>query len=70
MATLKLTQVRSVNRRPERQRRTMQALGLRHPHDTVEHRDTPQIRGMIAKVQHLITVEEQNDAEAATAHDA
>jgi large subunit ribosomal protein L30 len=61
MATLKLTQVRSLNRRPQRQRRTMQALGLRHPHDTAEHRDTPQIRGMIAKVQHLITVEEESN---------
>ncbi len=66
MATLKLTQVRSLNRRPQRQRRTMQALGLRHPHDTAEHKDTPQIRGMIAKVQHLIDVEEQ-DASGASA---
>jgi large subunit ribosomal protein L30 len=66
MATLKLTQVRSLNRRPQRQRRTMQALGLRHPHDIAEHKDTPQIRGMIAKVQHLIDVEEQ-DASGASA---
>ena len=67
MATIKITQVRSTNRRPERQRRTMQALGLRHPHDTAEHKDTPQIRGMIAKVQHLVSVEEQGEAPAVDA---
>jgi large subunit ribosomal protein L30 len=41
-----------------RQKRTVQALGLRRLHQTVEHKDTPVIRGMIAKVEHLVTVEE------------
>lgn len=58
MATLKITQVRSVIRRPEIQKRTMKALGLRRMNQTVTHKDTPQMRGMINKVQHLITVEE------------
>ena len=40
------------------QKRTVQALGLRRMHQTVEQRDTPVIRGMIAKVKHLVTVEE------------
>lgn len=58
MATLKITQVRSVIRRPEIQKRTMIALGLRRMNQTVTHKDTPQMRGMINKVEHLITVEE------------
>ena len=58
MATLKITQVRSVIRRPEIQKRTMKALGLRRMNQTVTHTDTPQMRGMINKVEHLITVEE------------
>jgi large subunit ribosomal protein L30 len=41
-----------------RQKRTVQALGLRRMHQTVEHEDTSVIRGMIAKVEHLVTVEE------------
>ena len=41
-----------------RQKRTVRALGLRRMQQTVEQRDTPVIRGMIAKVQHLLTVEE------------
>ena len=58
MATLKITQVRSVIRRREIQKRTMKALGLRRMNQTVTHKDTPQMRGMINKVEHLITVEE------------
>ena len=41
-----------------RQKRTVRALGLRRMHQTVEHKDTPVIRGMISKVSHLVTVEE------------
>ena len=41
-----------------RQKRTVRALGLRRMHQTVEHKDTPSIRGMIAKVRHLVMVEE------------
>lgn len=40
------------------QRRTVRALGLRRMHQTVEQEDTPVIRGMVAKVKHLVTVEE------------
>jgi large subunit ribosomal protein L30 len=41
-----------------KQKWTVQALGLRRMHQTVEQRDTPVIRGMIEKVKHLVTVEE------------
>lgn len=59
MPTLKITQVRSAIGRPEDQKRTVRALGLRKLHQTVEHEATPQIRGMVTKVQHLLHVEEQ-----------
>ncbi len=55
---LKITQVRSVIDYPARQRRTLEALGLRRIGRTVVHNDTPQIRGMIKKVEHLVRVEE------------
>jgi large subunit ribosomal protein L30 len=42
----------------DRQKRTVRALGLRRMHQTVEQKDTPVVRGMIAKVSHLVTVEE------------
>lgn len=58
MAKVKITQIRSTIDRSERQKRTMQALGLRKIRHSVEHEDTPQIRGMIKKVEHLIEVEE------------
>jgi large subunit ribosomal protein L30 len=57
MAQLKITQVKSKIRCLERHKRTLAALGLRHPHDTVVHQDTPQIRGMIATVDYLVRVE-------------
>lgn len=53
---LKITQTKSVIDSPKRQRRTMEALGLRRMHQSVVHDDTPQIRGMIGKVQHLVDV--------------
>lgn len=59
MAKLKITQVRSLIRQSAPKRRTMEALGLRRMHQTVVHDDTPQIRGMIAHVQHLTQVEEE-----------
>lgn len=55
---LKITKIRSDIDRPLRQKRTMEALGLRKMHQTVEHVDTPQIRGMIRRVSHLVRVEE------------
>jgi len=55
---LKLTQIRSVIDRPKKQKLTIEALGLGRPNYTVVHNDTPQIRGMINKVSHLLKVEE------------
>jgi len=63
---LKVTQVRSLIDRPEDQKDTVRRLGLRRMHDTVIKEDRPEIRGMIAKVRHLVTVEE-TDEEAAAA---
>lgn len=57
MAQLKITQVKSKIRCLKTHKRTLAALGLRHPHDTVIHNDTPQIRGMIAAVDYLLRVE-------------
>ena len=58
MAKIKITQVKSVIDRPERQKKTMAALGLRKLNATVEVEATPQILGMVRKVNHLVTVEE------------
>jgi len=55
---LKIKQVRSAINRLERQKRTIRALGIRRMEQTVVHEDTPQIRGMIRKVAHLVEVEE------------
>jgi len=58
MEKLRIKQVRSIIGRPERQKRTMRALGLRKINHTREVEATPQILGMIEKVKHLISVEE------------
>ena len=58
MGKVKVIQVRSVIGRNKKQKATVQALGLRKINQSVEHNDTPQIRGMIAKVSHLVSVEE------------
>jgi large subunit ribosomal protein L30 len=58
MKKIKVTQTKSVIDRPERQKRTMVALGLRKLNATVEVEATPQILGMVRKVNHLVTVEE------------
>jgi large subunit ribosomal protein L30 len=58
MATLRITQVRSQIGIKPKQRGTLRALGLRHINQTVEHPDRPEIRGMVAKVPHLVRVEE------------
>ncbi len=55
---VRITQVRSVIGRPEKQRLTLKALGLRKINHSVEHVATPQILGMIDKVRHLVKVEE------------
>jgi large subunit ribosomal protein L30 len=57
MAQLKITQVRSSIRRPATQKRTLEALGLRRMHQTVVHEESPQLRGMLDKVSHLVRVE-------------
>jgi large subunit ribosomal protein L30 len=56
MATLKIKQVRSRIRCPKDQKRTLDALGLRKLNRTVEHEDSPAIRGMVEKVKHLVAV--------------
>lgn len=61
MAKLKITQIRSIIDRPERQKRTIEALGLGRPNWEKVHNDTPQIRGMINRVSHLVKVEEIKD---------
>lgn len=61
MAKLKITQVHSVIDRPNAQKLTIKALGLGRPNWQKVHNDTPQIRGMIKKVQHLVKVEEIKD---------
>ncbi len=58
MKKLRVTQIKSVIDRSERQKRTMVALGLKKMNATVEVEATPQILGMITKVNHLIRVEE------------
>ena len=56
MAKLKITQTGSPIRRTPDQRRTLVGLGLNKMHRTVELDDTPEVRGMIRKVQHMVTV--------------
>ena len=58
MAKVKITQVRSVIRRPRNQKRTIEALGLGKINRSVEVEVTPQIAGMIDKVSHLVSVTE------------
>ena len=59
---LKITQTHSVIDRLENQKRTIRALGLGRPNNSVEQPDTPQIRGMIRTVSHLVRVEEIQSA--------
>ena len=58
MTTLTVTQRKSRNGSDKRQRDTLRSLGLRRIGQTVEVNDTPQIRGMIAKVSHLVEVQD------------
>lgn len=58
MAKVLITQTRSIIKRPDRQKRTIQALGLGKINRSVEKELTPQIAGMISKVQHLVDVKE------------
>jgi len=58
MAKLKIKQVRSASRREASQGLTLKALGITRLQMTVVHEATPQIRGMVNKVRHLVVVEE------------
>lgn len=58
MAKIKITQVKSGIDRPERQKKTLLALGLKKMHATKEVEATPQILGMVRTVEHLVKVEE------------
>ncbi len=58
MGKVKITQVRSLIKRPKNQKLTIQALGLGRINKSVEVEKTPQIAGMINKVNHLVTVTE------------
>jgi len=57
MSKIKITQTKSVIDRPKDQKLTIEALGLGRPNWQKIHNDTPQIRGMINKVKHLVKVE-------------
>ena len=57
MKKIRIKQIKSGIDRPERQKRTLIALGLRKMHQTVEVEATPQIEGMVNKVRHLVYVE-------------
>jgi len=63
VAKLKITLVKSLIGRPEKQRVTVRTLGLTRLNRSVIQEDTPQIRGMVNKVSHLLKVEEITDGE-------
>ena len=58
MSQLKVTQVKSVIGSQQGHKRTVRALGLKRIRDSRVHEDTPQIRGMLHQVRHLVSVEE------------
>jgi len=55
---IRIRQIKSASGHPADQGRTVRALGIRRMQQEVEHNDTPQIRGMVFKVRHLVKVEE------------
>lgn len=58
VAKLKVTQIKSVIDRPKDQKSTVRRLGLHRINDSIIKEDRPEIRGMIFKVKHLVSVEE------------
>jgi large subunit ribosomal protein L30 len=56
--TLRITLVKSPIGYTKRQKDTVRALGLRRMNHTVEHEDSPAVRGMVAKISHLLRIEE------------
>ncbi len=63
MTKLRVTWTKSGIGYSRDQRRTLRALGFRRLNQTIEHDDTPSIRGMVFKVRHLVRVEEGSEAE-------
>ncbi len=61
MSSLKVTQVKSIIGSQQGHKRTVRALGLKRIRDSRMHEDTPQIRGMLHKVRHLVRVEEVDE---------
>lgn len=61
---LKIKQIRSAIGRKRDQKLTIRALGIKRLHQVVVHNDVPQIRGMINRVKHLVSVEEAEHDEA------
>ena len=61
MAKLHITWIKSDIGYAKSQRMTLKALGLRRLHQSVKHNDSPSVRGMIAKVKHLVEVEEREE---------
>lgn len=59
MAKIKVTQIKSGIGSTKRQKRTLEALGIKKLNNTIEVENTPQVLGMIAKVKHLLKVEEK-----------
>lgn len=62
VAKLRITQTKSISGAPEKHRRTLQALGLKHQR-SVEQEDNPAIRGMLFQVRHMVKVEETEGQE-------
>jgi large subunit ribosomal protein L30 len=62
-ARLRITQVRSGTGKPQIQRATLRALGLRHHQDVVVQPDNPAIRGMVFHVRHLVEIAELAEGE-------
>ena len=58
MAKVKVKQIKSGIKKPLKQKRTLEALGLKRLGQVVEHENTPSVMGMIAKVNHLVSTEE------------
>ncbi|MCU1671493.1 MAG: ribosomal protein [Blastococcus sp.] len=58
MAQIKVTQIKSGIGTKPNQRETLRSLGLKRIHDSIVHEDRPEIRGMVATVPHLVTVDE------------
>ena len=63
MSKIKITYVKSMIGYPERQRATLRTLGLRRLHRSVVREDTPDVRGQVVKVAHLVKVETIDDFE-------